>query len=80
MRTKEHKDFMIMNQKKEYQLELVNELLDKEEGRQNAQQEERKRQKHYQKMDKEYERKKLEAELKELEKKRLYDEKLKQKL
>ena len=47
VRNKSHTEFMVDNQKKEYQLELLNELLDKEENRQSRAKEERQRQKKF---------------------------------
>jgi hypothetical protein len=80
MRNKSHQEFMLENQKKEYQLELLNELLDKEEMRQERVKEERKRQKKFKKLDREYERKKMEAELKDLEKRQIYSQALNEKM
>lgn len=48
---KMHEEFMIENSKKEYQLELVNEMLDNEDHRQQLAKSERKRQKEFKRLD-----------------------------
>lgn len=59
---KMHEEFMVENSKKEYQLELVNEMLDNEDQRQSMARTERKRQKEFKRLDQQYEKKLEDAE------------------
>jgi len=62
MSNRMHEEFMVENSKKEYQLELVNEMLDNEDSRQQNAKTERRRQKEFKRLDRDYERKLDDAE------------------